>query len=84
MAAPLAFQVAEMDAFVIDAEPIDLVVANDYTAATLTIGNQYVDLTGEQLVELGRFFSSAEVQAVLWRIEQRQPLAAPAPLAYTA
>ena len=84
MAAPLAFQVAEMDAFVIDAEPIDLVVANDHTAATLTIGNQYVDLTGEQLVELGRFFSSAEVQAVLWRIEQRQPLAAPAPLAYTA
>lgn len=85
MPTPLAFSVTEIDAFVVDAEPIDLVVANDHTAATLTIHNQFIDLTGEQLVELGRFFSSAEVQAVLWRIEQRLPLSAvAAPLAYTA
>ncbi len=81
----VAFPVDEMDAYVVDAGLIDVVVANDHTAATLTIGSQFVDLTGEQLLELGRFFSSAEMQALLWRIEQRLP-AEPvrAPLAVAA
>ncbi len=69
----VAFPVDEMDAYVVDAGAIDLVVANDHSAATLTISNQFVDLSGEQLLELGRFFSSAEMQALLWRIEQRMP-----------
>ena len=68
-----AFPVEEMDAYVVDAGAIGLVVANDHSAATLTISNQFVDLSGEQLLELGRFFSSAEMQALLWRIEQRMP-----------
>ena len=81
----VAFPVDEMDAYVVDAGLIDVVVANDHTAATLTIVSQFVDLTGEQLLELGRFFSSAEMQALLWRIEQRLP-AEPvrAPLAVAA
>ena len=72
-----AFPVEEMDAYVVDAGGVDLVVANDHSAATLTIGNQFVDLSGADLLELGRFFGSAEVQALLWRISQRQA-AAPA------
>lgn len=82
----VAFPVDEMDAYVVDAGAIDIVVANDHSAATLTIGNQFVDLSGEQLLELGRFFSSAEMQALLWRIEQRMPAEAtqPAPFAVAA
>lgn len=81
-----AFPVEEMDAYVVDAGTIDLVVANDHTAATLTIGNQFIDLSGQQVLELGRFFSSAEMQALLWRIEQRMSTAParPAPFAVVA
>lgn len=85
MAGLVAFPVDEIDAYVVDAGPIDVVVANDHTAAQLTIPGHSIDLTGEQLLELGRFFSSAEMQALLWRIEQRLP-AEPvrAPLAVAA
>jgi hypothetical protein len=64
----------EMDAFVIDAEPIDLVVANDYTAATHDPTS--TDLTGE------RWSSSSLLPARCSRAlahRQRQPLAAPHP-----
>lgn len=86
MARLVAFPVEEMDAYVVDAGVVDVVVANDHSAATLTIGGQFVDLNDEQLLELGRFFSSAEMQALLWRIEQRMPAepVAPALLAVAA